>query len=93
MDNIIRRITYTPVTNTPLAERAEKIKGLEGTLYIDFPVIDSPDETYPFDTAAYYSKQTVRQPGRHLDKHYKRLQAKRLNYNTCLQLLSHRQSM
>lgn len=84
--------TSKPVASKQLAEVLENVEGLDGTLYIGYPVIGTPEGAYPFDavllspTKGLISFHLVE--GKVLDdyvsvldENYNRLQAKLLNYS------------
>lgn len=85
--------TSKPVASRQLAETLKGIEGLDGVLYIGYPVIGTPDGAYPFDAVLLSpSKGLVTfhlVEGREiddyvsiLDENYNRLQAKLLNYSS-----------
>lgn len=84
--------TSKPVSSKQLAETLERIEGLDGTLYIGYPVIGTPDGAYPFDalllsptkglvTFHLVEGKTLDDYVSVLDENYNRLQAKLLNYS------------
>ncbi|WDM68105.1 DEAD/DEAH box helicase [Xanthomonas cucurbitae] len=84
--------TSKPVASKQLAETLEKVKGLDGTLYIGYPVIGTPEGAYPFDalllspskgliTFHIVEGKVLDDYVSVLDENYNRLQAKLLNYS------------
>lgn len=83
--------TTKPVASRQLAETMEKMSDEEGTLYIGYPVIGTPDGAYPFDALLLSPSKGVvafhlvegRSLGEYegvLDESFNRLQAKLLQY-------------
>lgn len=84
--------TSKPVASKQLAEALKEVDGLDGTLYIGYPVIGTPDGAYPFDalllsptkglvTFHLIEGKEVDDYAAVLDENYNRLQAKLLNYS------------
>lgn len=85
--------TSKPIASKQLAETLTAIKGLDGVLYIGYPVIGTPDGAYPFDAVllspskglvAFHliEGRRVDDYAAVLDESYRRLQAKLLNYSS-----------
>ncbi|MGN6281752.1 DEAD/DEAH box helicase [Frateuria sp.] len=83
--------TTKPVASRQLAETMENLRGEEGTLYIGYPVIGTPDGAYPFDALLLSPTKGViafhliegKSLGEYesvLDESFNRLQAKLLQY-------------
>lgn len=84
--------TSKPIASKQLAEALKEIDGLDGTLYIGYPVIGTPEGAYPFDalllsptkgvvTFHLIEGKEVDDYASVLDENYNRLQAKLLNYS------------
>jgi superfamily I DNA and RNA helicase len=84
--------TSKPVASKQLAETLEKVKGVDGTLYIGYPVIGTPEGAYPFDAlllspskglVAFHivEGKVLDDYESILDESYNRLQAKLLQYS------------
>lgn len=84
--------TSKPISSKQLNEALEEIEGLDGTLYIGYPVIGTPDGAYPFDAVllsptkglvAFHliEGKRVDAYASILDENYNRLYAKLLNYS------------
>lgn len=84
--------TTKPMSSKQLAETLEAMNGLQGTLYIGYPVIGTPEGPFPFDALLLSEDKGLvafhlvegKSLGSYeevLDESYNRLQAKLLQYN------------
>jgi hypothetical protein len=51
--------TKKPVSSRKLAERLESVQGLEGTLYVGYPILGTPNGAFPFD-AIFFGAESRR---------------------------------